>query len=136
HVIVSSCHRVIMSSCHRVTGVGEPIMSDPNNLLKSEFQFGGTIVRILQSDIKAPGVEADVIVSTDDNHLTMSSGIARVLAEKAGPRYMAEAHTRCPVRAGTIVVTGAYKLEKLLPKVRYVLHAAVVDYDTSERSLD
>jgi len=116
-------------------------MSDTNNLMKSEFRFGedhgrSTTVRILQGDILSPGVDVDAVASTDDNHLTMGSGVARRLAAPAGPYYIRAAQAQCPVKAGTVVVTKAYRLPDHGLNVKYVLHGAVIDYDTHDLPLE
>jgi len=112
------------------------IMSDASSLRKDRFQFGSTTVGIIQGDIMVPGVDVDAVVSTDDNHLTMSSGVARLLANAAGPYYMRAAQAQCPVKAGTAVVTRAYRLPEHGLNVKYVLHGTVVDYDTYDLPLD
>ena len=78
-------------------------MPDPDNPLKTEFQFGSTAVRIIQGNIIKAGVSVDAVVSTDDNYLTMGSGVANVLARHAGPYYVRAAQAQCPVDAGTVV---------------------------------
>lgn len=114
-------------------------MPDFTSRLKKEFKFGSTTVRILEGDIKNPGVDVDVIVSTDDNHLTMASGVSQHLAQAAGPKYVSEAHApgKCPVKAGSVVQTKPYKLKgKSFPSVKKVFHAAVIDYDTADQPLE
>ena len=111
-------------------------MSDANHLLKTEFQFGSTMVRILEGNILAPGIDVDGVASTDDNYLTMADGVARLLAERAGPFYVRAAQAQCPVKAGTVVVTKAYRLPEHGLDVKYVLHGAVIDYDTEDMPLE
>jgi O-acetyl-ADP-ribose deacetylase (regulator of RNase III) len=111
-------------------------MAGASGVLKDTFQFGSTAVRIIQGDILRPGVDVDAVVSTDDNYLTMGSGVSRLLAERAGPHYVRAAQARCPVRAGTVVVTRAHQLPKHGLDVKYVLHGTVIDYDTEDLPLE
>ena len=102
-------------------------------LVKAKFVFGSTKVEILQGNLLDPEVRVDALVSSDDNYLTMGSGISRALAKQAGPEYVREAQGQCPVRVGTVVVTAAHGLSAI-PRVKRVLHGTVIDYDTDERS--
>lgn len=107
------------------------------SILKTVFPFfGSTHVEILQGDIMAPGVDVDAVVSTDDNYLTMGSGVARLLAKKAGLRYVHDAQSQSPVKAGTVVVTKPYLLPRHGLPVQYVLHGTVIDYDTYDLPLE
>ena len=111
-------------------------MPDPDNPLKTEFQFGSTAIRIIQGDIIKAGISVDAVVSTDDNYLTMGSGVAHVLATHAGPYYVRAAQAQCPVRAGTVVVTRTYQLPEHGLDAKYVLHGTVIDYDTDDLPLE
>ena len=111
-------------------------MPDPDNPLKTEFHFGSTAVRIIQGDIMKAGLSVDAVVSTDDNYLTMGSGVASVLARHAGPYYVRAAQAQCPVAAGTVVVTKAYQLPEHGLDAEYVLHGTVIDYDTDDLPLE
>ena len=94
------------------------------------YRFGDTTVEIMQGNILNPPVPVDAVASSDDNYLTMGAGVSRGLAVKAGPAYVQEAHRQCPVEAGTVVVTGPGDLPSQGLNVKYVLHGAVIDYDT------
>src|SRR4051812_43359907 len=97
-------------------------MTVSEKLIKTEFQYGQTTVRIVEGDILNPltivrtvegnivdpRTEVDILTSTDDNYLTMRGGVARGLAELAGVDYRVEAQAQCPIKAGTVVVTQAY----------------------------
>lgn len=106
-------------------------MPDASNLGKNpSYQFGSTMVKIIQGDLLHPGVEVDAVVSTDDNYLTMGSGVSKLLRKHArSANYVREAQAQCPVMAGTVVVTKAYALKRVLG-VSHVLHGTVIDYDT------
>jgi O-acetyl-ADP-ribose deacetylase (regulator of RNase III) len=107
-----------------------------NSPYPTQFKFGSTLVKILQGDIRAPGVKVDAVVSTDDNYLTMGSGVARLLREWAGPYYVRAAQTQCPVQVGTVVATKAYRLPEHGLDVKHVLHGTVIDYDTDDYALE
>lgn len=105
-------------------------MFNENGLCKTTFQFGTTTVHILQGNILKPGVTVEAVVSTDDNYLTMGSGVSKQLREHANSaNYMRKAQSHCPVKAGAVVETKAYGLKQVLG-VSHVLHGAVIDYDT------
>ncbi|MCE7980024.1 MAG: CHAT domain-containing protein [Caldilinea sp. CFX5] len=105
-------------------------MSTGSGLCRTEFQFGTTKVQLLQGDILNPGVDVAAVVSTDDNYLTMGSGVAARLRQNArSVNYIRKAQAHCPVEAGEVIVTKAYALQRLLG-ASYVLHGAVIDYDT------
>lgn len=103
--------------------------------MKTEFTFGRTTVRILQGDILSPGVPVDAVASTDDNYLTMASGVSGVLRQAAGAEdYVRLAQANTPVKAGSVVVTDAYGLKEKIG-ARCVLHGAVIDYDSDDTGL-
>jgi hypothetical protein len=73
-------------------------MNGPGSPAGTLFKFGDRMkVEILQGDILAPGVAVEAVVSTDDNYLTMGSGVSRSLAAWAGPEYVSQAQAQCPV---------------------------------------
>ncbi len=111
-------------------------MADLSDLVKTVFHFGSTTVQILQGDILAPGVDVDALVSSDDNYLTMGSGVSRLLADQGGRHYVHAAQAQSPVKVGTVVVTGAHQLAARMPSLKYVLHGAVIDYDTYDLPLE
>ena len=111
-------------------------MNDMGSPANTVFRFGDRMkVEILQGDILAPGIAVDAVVSTDDNYLTMGSGVSAALRKQAGSiDYVREAQVQCPVKAGSVVVTCSYGVKEAL-KADYVLHGAVIDFDTSDLGL-
>ncbi|MCK4413111.1 MAG: macro domain-containing protein [Candidatus Eisenbacteria sp.] len=73
------------------------------------------------------GVVADVLVSSDDNYLTMSSGSARCIREQGGEEIYEEARCRIPMRRGDVAITGPGTLP-----ARRIFHAVVLDLDARE----
>lgn len=114
-------------------------MSNFNKLLKNESQFGNTRVKLIERDILNPGDKVEAIVSTDDNYMTMGSGVSNYLKKNAVKEndkgYIHEAQAQCPVKAGSVVVTKPYYLTDKIPTLKYVFHGAVINYDTDDPSL-
>ena len=105
-------------------------MSGTGSPAQTLFKFGDHMkVEILQGDLCAPGVAVEAVASSDDNYLTMGSGVSALLMKQAGSMdYVRKAQAQCPVKAGSVVVTPSYGLKNLLG-ANYVFHAAVIDYD-------
>lgn len=80
-----------------------------------------TTVRVQYCDITQ--LEADVIVSSDDIHLTMGGGVSEAILLAAGEVAWEEARRRVPLKLGEIAITTAGHL-----KARQLFHAAVLDY--------
>ena len=76
---------------------------------------GARSLVVLCGTIVTQDVEA--IVSCDDEQLTMRSGVARAIADAAGPQMELEARRFVPVRVGRAVVTSAGQLTS-----RFVFH--------------
>lgn len=114
-------------------------MSNFNKLLKNEFQFGNTRVKLIKNDVLNPGEKVEAIVSTDDNYLTMGSGVSNHLKKNAVKEndkgYLHEAQAQCPVKAGSVVVTKPYYLTDKIPTLKHVLHGTVINYDTDDPKL-
>ena len=77
-----------------------------------------------------------LIIITPDNYLSMSSGVSKALAVKAGKKYIHQAQVQAPVTAGDVVVTGPGDLPEKGLEVKHVLHGTVIDYDTEEQPLE
>ena len=88
----------------------------------------GRVLKIIQGDIVNQDV--DVIVSSDDSHLTMGGGVSSAIAEKAGTDFVDEARAFIPVRSGRVIVTRSGKLP-----VRFVFHAISIGYQLSDVQL-
>ena len=70
----------------------------------------------------------DVLVSSDDAMLTMSSGVSAALAKKAGGSFQEDAQRFTPIRAGRAVVTAAGDLPS-----RFVFHGISIGIDGESR---
>jgi O-acetyl-ADP-ribose deacetylase (regulator of RNase III) len=110
--------------------------------LKTCFIYGSSTVQLLFGDIfkPVPGIGKAALVSSDDNYLTMHSGVSGALRDRLGTSYIQELQAKCPVEAGSVICTNLHSLEDYLnqpenqldPNIEYILHAAVIDYDRSE----
>ena len=89
------------------------------------FTFGEKTITIIFGDITK--VAADALVSSDDNHLTMSGGVSMAIRDAGGETIWEESRKYIHSEVGTAVVTSAGNLS-----AKYVLHALVIDYDTDE----
>jgi eukaryotic-like serine/threonine-protein kinase len=92
--------------------------------LRLDFTNGRVLV-VRQGDLAA--AEADALVSSDDERLSMGGGVSHWLNASSGWKIGEQAAMYDRIRQGGVVVTGAGKL-----KAKYVLHAVTIDYDASK----
>lgn len=69
-------------------------------------------------------LKTDVIVSSDDNYLTMGGGVSMAINQASGNQVYTEAQIKAPIDFGDVVSTRAGKLP-----VKAVYHGAVIDID-------
>lgn len=69
-------------------------------------------------------VDADALVSSDDNYVTMSDGVARAILQATGEQIRQDVQKHQPIRMGDVVVTSAGQL-----KARYIFHVITIDFD-------
>ena len=74
----------------------------------ANYTINNTALRVVYQDITAVGAEA--LVSSDDNHLTMSGGVSKAIAEAGGEQLREEARKHVPGHLGNVVVTSAGRL--------------------------
>ncbi len=91
-------------------------------MVSETFHINGKEIAILFGDITQ--VAADAIVSSDDNHLTMSGGVSMAIHHAGGEIIWTESRRYVPAQIGTAVVTPAGSLP-----AKYVIHAIVIDFD-------
>jgi O-acetyl-ADP-ribose deacetylase len=81
---------------------------------------GGQVIRVVQGDLTAEGVDA--IVNAANEHLAHGGGVAGAIARKGGPAVQQESDAwvreHGPVPTGSAAITGAGALP-----CRYVIHA-------------
>ena len=95
------------------------MMSEPLRAL--EQTFGGATLRVEQRSITT--VEADVLVSSDDTDLSMSSSVSLALLDAGGKAVFLEAQEQAPLPLGGVAVTTAGKLH-----AAKIFHAVVLDH--------
>ena len=103
--------------------MGSPDAHPERNILL-ETKFGKAKFDVLQDNIV--NSSADVLVSSDDNHLQARGGVAKAIWDAAGPSMHCELEQRRAhrLRQGKIAVTGGGNLN-----CRAVVHPAVIDLD-------
>jgi O-acetyl-ADP-ribose deacetylase (regulator of RNase III) len=72
--------------------------------------------------------EADVIVSSDDNAISMGGGVSGAILSKGGQDIIKDAHKKIPAELGDAIVTTAGDLPQ-----KYVFHCVTLDYANGER---
>ncbi len=86
-----------------------------------EFLVHDKLVRIYQGDIT--NLVTDVIVSSDDNYLTMSDGVSKRIRQVGGNEIYKEARDLRPFSFGEIAVTTAGKLQ-----AKKIFHGVIIDF--------
>jgi O-acetyl-ADP-ribose deacetylase (regulator of RNase III) len=86
------------------------------------YEIGNSRFRVRYGDLSR--TTADVIVSSDDNFLSMGGGISMAISNAAGPEVAAHARKLIPLRPGDVAVTTAGRLN-----AHYVFHAVTIDLD-------
>lgn len=69
-------------------------------------------------------INADVLVSSDDNYLSMSGGVSACIRDEGGTEIVNAARKAIPLSVGDVAVTTAGKLT-----ARFIFHAVTIDYD-------
>jgi len=87
----------------------------------SEYIINSTKFRVLYGDITRE--EAEALVSSDDNLLSMGGGVSMAIASAGGKEIGLHARKLLPLELGDVAVTTAGAL-----RAKYVLHAVTIDY--------
>lgn len=66
---------------------------------------------------------AEVVVSSDDSHVTMGGGVSRAIRKAGGVGIMQDAQKMTPVPLGDVIVTSAGDMEHQ----KYVFHCITID---------
>lgn len=88
----------------------------------TDYSINDTIFRVTYGSITE--IEADALVSSDDNHLTMGGGVSRAILRAGGGTIQQEARKHIPLKIGEVAVTSAGNLP-----AKFVFHAVTIDYD-------
>jgi O-acetyl-ADP-ribose deacetylase (regulator of RNase III) len=89
----------------------------------SEYRINDAIFGVQYGDITT--CKAGIIVSSDDNYLTMGGGVSYAIAQAAGSPMIAEARKQLPLKLADVAVTSSGNLD-----CRYIFHAVTIDHDT------
>jgi O-acetyl-ADP-ribose deacetylase (regulator of RNase III) len=88
----------------------------------TDYRINETTFSVVYESITK--VQADALVSSDDNYLSMGGGVSEGILNAAGARIQEEARKHVPLKAGDVAVTSAGELA-----AKYVFHAVMIDYD-------
>ncbi|HEY9861270.1 MAG TPA: macro domain-containing protein [Candidatus Obscuribacterales bacterium] len=101
----------------------------------NQYEFGGLfigelivhggLIRFYQGDIT--NLTTDVIVSSDDNYLSMGGGVSYRLRSIGGSDIHSEAQRLAPLSLGDVAVTTAGKLS-----AQKIFHSVVIDFNTGQ----
>lgn len=98
----------------------------------TSYKINRSTFRVMYGDITQLAV--DVLVSSDDNHLSMGGGVSGSLLRAGGEMIRTEAQRHVPLGIGDVAVTSAGSLP-----ARYIFHAVTIDYthkiQSSEESI-
>lgn len=95
-------------------------------LFIGELFVHGRLIRIYQGDIT--NLVTDIIVSSDDNYLTMGGGVSYRLRSVGGSDIYSEAQKLVPLSLGEVAVTNAGNLP-----AQKIFHGVVIDFNTGHR---
>lgn len=91
------------------------------NNRSTDYVLNNTTFRVMYGDITL--LDVDVIVSSDDNFLSMGGGVSATILREGGDIIYQEARKHIPLNLGEVAVTSAGKLN-----AKYVFHAITIDY--------
>lgn len=72
--------------------------------------------------------DAEVIVSSDDNELSMGGGVSGAILVNGGKVILDDARKNVPAQLGDVIITTAGKLSQ-----KYVFHCVTIDYSDGQR---
>jgi len=94
---------------------------ESGGLFIGEFSIHERIIKLYQGDIT--NLVTDVIVSSDDNLLTMSGGVSMKIYNVGGDEIYIEARKLIPLSLGDVAVTTSGKLS-----AKKIFHGVVIDF--------
>lgn len=86
----------------------------------ADYTINHTTVRLTSGDITQ--IEADILVSSDDSFLSMSSGVSAAIHRRGGETIQRAARHYKQLQIGEIAITPAGNLS-----AKYVFHAVTID---------
>ena len=96
------------------------------NITQTDFMIHDAQLSILYSDIRK--IEAEVIVSSDDEMISMTGGVSEAIRSLTGEETYKEAQLQVPAKIGDVILTSAGK-----SWAKYVFHAITMNYETGQR---
>jgi O-acetyl-ADP-ribose deacetylase (regulator of RNase III) len=93
----------------------------------TEYLINYKIFRVIYGDITQQQVE--VLVSSDDNLLSMGGEVSSAIAAAGGEEIGQHARKLLPLGLGDVVVTTAGQLS-----AKYVFHAVTIDFSRAQRA--
>ncbi|MDW3191245.1 MAG: DUF4062 domain-containing protein [Cytophagales bacterium] len=91
------------------------------------YQFGNSVLTLRFGDITES--KDEVIVSSDDQYLTMGGGVSAAILQKAGNEIAIDASQKVPVSLADVVVTNAGRLS-----ANYLFHAVTIGRNEEQLS--
>ena len=88
----------------------------------ADYKINNTTFRVTYGNITQ--LVTDVVVSSDDNYLSMGGGVSLALLSAGGESIRVEARKHIPLKIGDVAVTSAGNLP-----AKYIFHAVTIDYD-------
>jgi len=129
NIISSITSRLSQSAPAPITIAHQRLMATPSNESREgflgEFLVYNKLIKIYQGDIT--NLVTDVIVSSDDNYLTMGGGVSHRIRQIGGEDIYREVRNLIPLSLGEVAVTTAGNL-----RARKIFHSVVLDFDESE----
>jgi O-acetyl-ADP-ribose deacetylase (regulator of RNase III) len=101
---------------------------DPNTNGRT-YHIGASTLTVVFGDLLRS--RADILVSSDDYHLSMGGGVSAAIRSRAGEELEMEARKMAPAKLGDVIVTSAGRLG-----ARYVLHAITIGPDYRDMPAD
>jgi O-acetyl-ADP-ribose deacetylase (regulator of RNase III) len=86
----------------------------------TNYSIGDATFAVSFSDITT--AQAEVLVSSDDNYLSMGGGVSHAIARRAGASLIADARKHIPLNLGDVAVTSAGELS-----AKFVFHGVTID---------
>jgi O-acetyl-ADP-ribose deacetylase (regulator of RNase III) len=86
------------------------------------YQIESTKFEVLYADITS--LPTDVIVSSDDNYISMGGGVSATILRMAGDRLREEVKKHLPMKIGDVAVTSAGNLN-----AKFIFHGITIDWD-------
>ncbi|MGI8551446.1 MAG: macro domain-containing protein [Dehalococcoidia bacterium] len=87
------------------------------------YSVGRSSITVRFGDIT--GSRAEVLVSSDDESLSMSGGVSGAIRRAAGERIRGEVARLVPAKAADVLVSSAGNL-----RAKYILHAITIEFST------